>query len=135
MKIFLDASVLVEACLTASPKFAKADRLVSRKDAVTSAHALAETYATLSGDPRLRISPSDAALLVDDLATALSLLPFAITDYRALISAAPSNGIRGGAIYDALHAQSARLAGCQEIHTLNVSHFRHVAADLTIVPL
>ena len=135
MKIFLDASVLVESCLTASPKFAKADQLVSRKDAITSAHALAETYATLSGDPRLRISPSDAAQLVDDLANALTVHPFELTDYRALISAAPLKGVRGGAIYDALHAQTARLAGCQEIHTLNVSHFRHVAADLQIVPL
>ena len=135
MKIFLDTSVLVEACLTASPKFAKADQLVSRQDAITSAHALAETYATLSGDPRLRISPSDAAQLVDDLANALTVHPFELTDYRALFSAAPSKGVRGGAIYDALHAQTARLAGCPEIHTLNVSHFRHVAADLKIVPL
>lgn len=68
MKIFLDASVLVEASLSASTKFAKADQLVSRTGAITSAHALAETYATLSGDPRLRINPSDAARLVDDLA-------------------------------------------------------------------
>lgn len=59
MKIFLDTSVLAESCLTGSPNLTKADRLVSRKDAITSAHALAEAYATLSGDPRLRISPSD----------------------------------------------------------------------------
>lgn len=135
MKIFLDASVLVESCLTASPKFAKADQLVSRKEAITSAHALAETYAALSGDPRLRISPSDAAQLVEDLANTLTVHPFELSDYRALISAAPLRGVRGGTIYDALHAQTARLAGCQEIHTLNVSHFRHVAADLKIVPV
>jgi predicted nucleic acid-binding protein len=135
MKIFLDTSVLVESCLTARPKFAKADELVSRKHAITSAHALAEAYATLSGDPRLRISPSDAAQLVDDLADALTVHAFELPDYRALISAAPLKGIRGGAIYDALHAQTARLAGCSEIHTLNVSHFRHVAPDLKIVPL
>lgn len=109
--------------------------MVSKRDAITSAHALAETYATLSGDPRLRISPSDASQLVEDLANALTVHPFELTDYRALISAAPLKGVRGGAIYDALHAQTARLAGCQEIHTLNVSHFRHVAADLKIVPL
>lgn len=135
MKIFLDASVLVESCLAGSPKFAKADQLVSRKDALTSAHALAETYATLSGDPRLRINPAHAAQLVEDLANALTVRAFELTDYLALISAAPLKGVRGGAIYDALHAQTARLAGCQELHTLNVSHFRHVAADLKIVPL
>lgn len=135
MKIFLDASVLVESCLSTSPKFAKADQLVSRNDAVTSAHALAETYATLSGEPRLRISPADAAQLVDDLADAVTVHAFDLADYRSLISTAPPKGVRGGAIYDALHAQVARLAGCHEIHTLNVSHFRHVAADLKIVPL
>lgn len=105
---------------SASAKFTRADELVSRKDAVTSAHALAETYATLSGDPRLRISPGDAAQLVDDLANVLTIHPFSITDYRTLISAAPAKGVRGGAIYDALHAQTARLAGCEEIHTINV---------------
>ena len=135
MKIFLDASVLVESCLAASPTFAKADELVSRAGAVTSAHALAETYATLSGDPRLRIRPADAAQLVDDLARGLAVHPFAVGDYRALITSAPAKGVRGGAIYDALHAQVARLAGCEEIHTLNPSHFRHVAPDLKIVAL
>jgi predicted nucleic acid-binding protein len=135
MKIFLDTSVLVEPCLAASPKFPAADRLVSRKDAFTSAHALAEAYATLSGDPRLRINPANAAQIIDDLAGTLNVWTFEFSDYRALISAAPSKGIRGGAIYDALHAQTARLAGCDEIHTLNVGHFRHVAADLKIVPL
>ena len=135
MKTFLDASVLVESCLTASPKFSKADQLVSRKAAITSAHALAETYATLSGDPRLRISPLDAAQLVDDLANTLNVRPLGAADDRALITEAPSEGVRGEAIYDALHAQSARLAGCQEIHTLNATHFRHVAADLKIAPL
>lgn len=135
MKIFLDTSVLVESCLSASAKFARADELVSRKEAVTSAHALAETYSTLSGDPRLRISPADAAQLVDDLAGVLTIHPFSSIDYRSLISAAPGKGVRGGAIYDALHAQTARLAGCEEIYTINVSHFRHVAADLRVVGL
>lgn len=50
-----------------------------------------------------------------------------------LIANAPARGIRGGAIYDALHAQTARQAGCLEIHTLNVAHSRHVAPDLTVV--
>jgi len=135
MKRFLDASVLVESCLAQSPKFARADRLVNQKHSVTSAHALAETYATLSGDARLKIRPADAAQMVDDLASTLTVLSFESADYRSLIASAPAKGIRGGTIYDALHAETARRAGCEEIHTLNVSHFQHVAPDLKIVGL
>lgn len=135
MKRFLDTSVLVESCLSQSPRFAAADALVNASDACTSAHALAEAYATLSGDARLRIAPPDAARMVEDLAKGLSVETLSATAYQPLISAAPAKGIRGGMIYDALHAQTARNSGCHEIHTLNVPHFKHVAPDLTIVGL
>lgn len=29
--------------------------------------------------------------------------------------------------YDALHAETARLRGCEELQTFNVAHFKHVA--------
>jgi predicted nucleic acid-binding protein len=132
MKPFLDASVLVESCLSRSSKFAQADALVNQRNAVTSAHALAETYSTLSGDPRLKINPVDAARMVDELSQTLKVGPFSVEQYRALISGAPAKGIRGGSIYDALHAETARVNGCEAIHTLNVSHFRHVAPDLEV---
>jgi predicted nucleic acid-binding protein len=102
---------------------------------VTSAHALAEAYATLSGDARLKISPADAARMVDDLAREMTIRALAAADYRRLISSAPDHGIRGGTIYDALHAHTARLCGCREIATLNVTHFKHVAPDLSVVGL
>lgn len=132
MKRFLDSSVLVEACLQASPKFAAADALVNEAEAGTSAHALAEAYATLSGDARLRIAPADAAAMVEDLAKSLEVRALSAADYQRLISSAPGKGIRGGSIYDALHAQTARRWDCLEIHTLNVAHFEHVAPDLKI---
>jgi predicted nucleic acid-binding protein len=135
MKRFLDSSVLVESCLSQSPKFAAADALVNGAEAFTSAHALAEAYATLSGDPRLRIKPADAAWMVKDLARIMRVRALAVADYETLISSAPGKGIRGGAIYDALHAQTARLCGCQEVHTLNVTQFKHVAPDLAVVAL
>jgi predicted nucleic acid-binding protein len=135
MKRFLDASVLVEACLSQSSRFLRADELVNDRSSITSAHALAESYATLSGDRRLRITPADAARMINDLADIVALFAFEAKEYRTLIASAPAQGIRGGAIYDALHAETARRAGCEEIHTLNVSHFRHVAPDLRIVSL
>ena len=112
-----------------------ADRLVNSPETFTSAHALAEVYATLSGDPRLKINPADAARMVEDLAKTVSVRALAAEDYRQLISLAPDQGIRGGTIYDALHAQTARLCGCQEVHTLNIAHFKHVAPDLAVLGL
>jgi hypothetical protein len=61
MNRFIDASVLVEACLADSRNFTAADALVKRNGAVTSAHALAEACPTLSGDARLKIKADDAA--------------------------------------------------------------------------
>ena len=132
MKRFLDASVLVEACLAQSPKFAAADALVKTSGAVTSAHALAETYATLSGDARLQINPDDAAQMVAELAQTLQVHALAAKPYVALIQDAPTKGIRGGSFFDAIHAQAARETHCVEIHTLNWRHFKHVAPDLTV---
>jgi predicted nucleic acid-binding protein len=135
MKRYLDSSVLVESCLRQSTGFERADKLVNEKGSLTSAHALAETYATLSGDLRLKIRPAEAAQMVDDLANLLSVHSFEVKHYRDLIASAPAKGIRGGTIYDALHAQTARLAGCEEIHTLNLSHFKHVAPDVKVIAL
>lgn len=135
MKRFLDASILVESCLAQSPKFAAADALVKSGTAVTSAHALAEAYATLSGDVRLKINPHDAAQMVGELAQALHVHALGAKPYVELIRAAPAIGIRGGSFFDAIHAQTARETHCVEIHTLNVRHFKHVAPDLTVMGL
>jgi len=135
MKRFLDASVLVEACLAQSPKFAAADALVKASSAVTSAHALAEAYATLSGDVRMKINPQDAAQMVVDLAQAIQVHALAAKPYLELIRDAPGKGIRGGSFFDAIHAQAARETKCVEIHTLDVRHFKHVAPDLKVIGL
>lgn len=92
MKRFLDTSVLVEACLAQSAQFARADALVKMVGAVTSAHALAEAYATLSGDVRLKINPHDAAKMVADLANALHVHALGVQPYIELIEGAPFQG-------------------------------------------
>ena len=135
MKLFLDSSVLVEACLGQSAKFAAADDLLGRDGAVTSAHALAEAYATLSGDARLKISAQDAAKMVSEAAAGLLVHSLSAKSYLKLIEGAPASGVRGGSIFDAIHAQAARETKCSEVHTLNVSHFHHVAPDLTVKAL
>jgi predicted nucleic acid-binding protein len=135
MKPFLDTSVLVEACLMHSPKFGEADALIRSGRACTSAHALGEAYATLSGDKRLKINPHDAAQMVADLAAKLKIGTLTEGEYLKLLQSAPRKGIFGGLFFDAIHAQVARQLNCDEIHTLNVRHFSHVAPDLRTVPL
>ena len=134
MKVFLDASVLVEACLLQSAKFRQADALIN-SSGYTSSHALAEAYATLSGDKRLRINPHDAAAMVLDCSTRLKIGQLEPSETLKLIKSAPANGVSGGSFYDAIHAETARKMGCSKIHTLNEGHFRHVAPDLEVAPL
>ncbi len=134
MKRFLDASVLVEACLLHSSRFRAADALIGQGGS-TSAHALAEAYATLSGDKRLRINPRAAAAMVRDCAARLEVGSLDAAKLLELIGTAPGRGITGGSFYDAIHAETARQLGCGSIHTLNESHFRHVAPDMEIVPV
>jgi len=133
-RVFLDASVLVEACLLHSGKFAAADALIKRPN-VTSSHALAEAYATLSGDKRLRIKAHDAAQMVLDCAAKLAVADLGLRRLKDLLSAAPARGVTGGLFYDAMHAEVARREGCAVIRTLNASHFRHVAPDLEVLAL
>jgi hypothetical protein len=133
-RAFLDASVLVEACLLQSGKFEAADALIKRPN-VTSSHALAEAYATLSGDKRLRIKAHDASQMVLDCAGKLTVADLGLRRLEDLLSVAPSRGVTGGLFYYAMHAEVARREGCAVIRTLNVSHFRHVAPDLEVVPL
>lgn len=131
---FLDTSVLVEACLLHSARFAEADALIKRPN-VTSVHALAEAYATLSGDKRLRIKAHDASQMVLDCAAKLQVADLGARPLAQLLSSAPSRGVTGGLFYDAMHAEVARRQGCTVIRTLNTSHFRHVAPELEVVAL
>ncbi|MEX1110279.1 MAG: PIN domain-containing protein [Chthoniobacterales bacterium] len=132
--VFLDASVLVEACLLNSGNFAEADALIKRPN-VTSVHALAEAYATLSGDKRLRIKAHDASQMVLDCAAKLQVADLGVRSLARLLSSAPSRSVTGGLFYHAMHAEVARRQGCTVIRTLNISHFRHVAPELEVVAL
>ena len=133
-RVFLDTSVLVEGCLLQSAKFAEADALIKRPNA-TSAYALAEAYATLSGDKRLGIRSHDAAVMVEECAAKLVVGELNARALRGLMASAPARGITGGLFYDAIHAEVARNMGCTVIRTLNASHIRHVAPDLEVLPL
>jgi len=129
---FLDTSALVGAVLERHPQHAACLRaLQEAASPVTDAHALAETFATLTGFYKV---PSEAAAeLTLGLEGLIQVDPLPLTDYETAISEARQRGIMGGGIYDSLRATFARRKGARRAVTHNPSHFAHTAPDLEVV--
>ena len=129
---FLDTSALVGALLERHPQHAACLRAVQEAaNPVTDAHALAETFATLTGFYKV---PSEAAAaLTLGLKALVQVEPLPLADYETAICEASQRGIMGGGIYDSLHATFARRKGAKRIVTRNPSHFAHTAPELEVV--
>jgi len=129
---FLDTSALVGALLEKHPQHAACLRaLQEAANPVSDAHALAETFATLTGFYKV---PSEAAAeLTLGLRAVVQVDPLSLADYETAISEARQRGIMGGGIYDSLHATFARRKGANRIVTRNPSHFAHMAPELEVV--
>jgi predicted nucleic acid-binding protein len=104
---FLDTGIMVGALLESHPEHEAC--LVALEDSVrpfTNAHALAETFATLSGFYKV---PTDAATeLTLSLRDSVAVEALVLADYETAIREARSRGVMGGGIYDSLHATFAR---------------------------
>jgi predicted nucleic acid-binding protein len=129
---FLDTGIMVGAVLKSHPEHALC--LAALEDSprpFTNAHALAETFATLTGFYKV---PVDAATeLAMGLRDSVAVEALALADYETAIREARSRGIMGGGIYDSLHATFARRKKAVRIVTRNPSHFQHVAPDIEIL--
>ena len=97
----------------------------------TDAHALAETFATLTGFYKVPVAA--AAELTLGLKSNLTVEALPLADYEKAIGEAQRRGVMGGGIYDSLHATFARRKGAKRIVTRNPSHFAHAAPDLEIL--
>src|SRR5882757_1154312 len=129
---FLDTGILVGAVLKSHPVHEVC--LAALEDSAhpfTNAHALAETFATLTGFYKV---PTDAATeLTLSLQDSVAVEALALADYETAIREARSRGVMGGGIYDSLHATFARRKKAVQIVTRNPSHFQHVAPDIEIL--
>ena len=129
---FLDTGIMVGAILKSHPEHTVC--LAALEDSVrpfTNAHAIAETFATLTGFYKL---PTDAATeLALSLRDSIVVEALALVDYETAIREARSRGVMGGGIYDSLHATFARRKKAVQIVTRNPSHFQHVAPDIEIL--
>ena len=129
---FLDTGILVGAVLESHPEHATC--LAALEDCqrpFTNAHALAETFATLTGF--YRVPTAAAAELTLGVCDSIQVEALALADYETSIREARRRGVMGGGIYDSLHATFARRKKAVRIVTRNPSHFQHVAPDIEIL--
>jgi predicted nucleic acid-binding protein len=133
MKVLMDTSVLLSAMLSDHVHHPQARSWIeyTKTDAaewVVSGHSLAELYSVLTRLPRTpRISPAEALSLIhENLVPHASIVTLAAGDYLALIDQLAQVGVTGGAVYDAVIARAAEIAGVDYLITLNVSHFQRV---------
>jgi len=129
---FLDTGIMVGAVLESHPEHEVClSALEESMHPFTNAHALAETFATLTGFYKV---PTDVATeLTLSLQDSVAVEALALTDYETAIREARSRGIMGGGIYDSLHATFARRKKAAQIVTRNPSHFQHAAPDIEIL--
>ena len=129
---FLDTGIMVGAVLKSHPEHVAC--LAALEDPVrpfTNAHAIAETFATLTGFYKV---PTEVATeLTLSLRDSVVVEALALEDYETAIREARSRGVMGGGIYDSLHATYARRKKAVQIVTRNPSHFQHVAPDIEIL--
>ena len=102
----------------------RVERKALEPDQWTRAHALTETFATLTGG-RLgfRYLPDDAAALIRELTTGMSFVELDAAETLASLDIAQQRGVRGGRVHDWLHARAAQKAGVSELLTDNLNDF------------
>lgn len=139
MNVFFDSSVLVPVVTDQLPNHPSAlaafvSHAREKKAASTSAHALAECYATLTALPLpRRISGPEALRLIEaNFLERLTLVNLTSGETLKAIRLAAGLGKLSGQIYDALHVIAARKAKCTRIYTYNLKHFQSLAPDLEV---
>ena len=134
MKSFFDTSVLVATVLAQHPHHTPSLALYRRSEkhnSACAAHSLAELYATLTRLPgKQRMGTDQVLLFLDDMRERLKIIHLTEDDYYSTISAAASEGILGGAVYDALLAGCALKAGCEIIYTWNIGDFSRLGPEV-----
>lgn len=129
MSLLLDSSVVVASLDANDPRHVACDRLLSAGGHRLYAHAVAETFAILTGG-RLaqRLAPALAAgVIADSVLPFVSLVHLTGKEALAALADAERRGARGGAIYDLLHLWAARKAGAEAIVTLDLRDFQALA--------
>jgi len=133
MKTYFDSNVLVSLLNARSPYKPQADAALAeaRGTAFTSAHALAETYRTLT-TLALPIPPRQARQMVKGLGGIMEVVEISRPVYDAALADVAKQGLAGAIIYDALHCHAARAGKAKQIVTRNASHIRLFAGEMDV---
>jgi predicted nucleic acid-binding protein len=124
----LDTGILISAIYLRDSHHEKCSALLEK--GITSTHALAEAFAALTGQYRVKNDVVSEAVL--SLRNLLRIVPILPEDYFNVLGVAKARGIMGGLVYDAIHASVARRLKAEHLYTFNVSNFEHVAPDLKV---
>ncbi len=129
MTRYLDSSVLVAALVEDEPTHNSCLQLLRGKGLVAWNHALAETFATLTGGRLgIRVSPAIALQLIESsLVPRLRFIELKTGEMLAAIRRSHAAGARGGAICDLLHLAAARLSAAKTLYTLDARHLEAIA--------
>ena len=93
--------------------------------------ALTEVYSTLTRLPgRHRLSGEQVLLFLENIRERLTLVTLDPEEYFAAVQEAAAAGIVGGAICDALLAQSALKTRAETLYTWNVKHFQRINLEI-----
>jgi predicted nucleic acid-binding protein len=129
MKRYWDASALIDALHDS-----RVEQKALEADQWTRAHALAETFATLTGGKLgFRYLPDDAAALIRELAQAMNFVELDAAETLAAMDIAQQLGVRGGRVHDWLHARAAQKAKVTELLTDNLSDFAGLERGFSVV--
>lgn len=129
MKRYWDASALIDALHDS-----RIEQKVLEPDQWTRSHALAETFATLTGGKLgIRYLPDDAAALIREITEGINFVDLTPAETLAALDKAQKHGIRGGRIHDWLHAVAAKKAGVEELVTDNFGDFAGLDDGFSIV--
>ena len=137
MKAALDSSVIIAAIDGEDPDHAACRNLLLSAKFSVHAHALSETFSTLTGGRlAIRVPATDAASMLRRwILPRLAVTTLETRDLLKAYDDSSVRGVRGGAIYDYLHLVAARKAGAAKLYTLDVDDFRsfHRPGDPEIV--
>jgi len=135
VKVAFDTSVLVAASLVDHPHRARALAWLEAArneelEGITTAHALAEVWATLTALPvEPRVAPAVAIRVVERLASHLRTIEVGWSVYRSALERCTDRGFRSGAVYDALHLAAAESEGANVLLTFNTADFLRLAGE------
>jgi len=129
MKVYWDSSALIEA-LT--------DREVGRRlrheGGVTRTHSICEIFSILTGGRlRMRLDGNEVSEMIEQLCRELEVVDLSADEMLQAMAQAKKKGVRGGRVYDYIHATVAYTFSCERVYTLNLRDFEGLYDSLEIV--